>query len=123
MIKFANLKFGDKVYIAKEENHVFTANRIVMVDADGVEWYRYDRDRWTFSIEELVYCGKVSFIEEGEVKPDNDRYDEHHFKHPDGNIYPETEGHDIFGLDFKEWFHTLDEAESRIAELKLIRGK
>jgi hypothetical protein len=122
MIAFNKLKFGDKVYIAKEENHVFAAKRIVMVDADGIEWYRYDRDRWVFSVEELTYCGTLTFIEEGEIRPDSDRHVEHHFKHPDGEIYPESEETDIFGINFKEWFHTREEAEVRIVELKNIRG-
>lgn len=123
MIELNKLKFGDKVYIANEENHVFQAKRITMIDADGVEWYRYDRDRWTFSVEEITYCGKVTFFEEGEVAPDNNRQVEYHFKHPDGNIYPETESIDLFDINYKEWFYTREEAEARIVELKNIRGK
>lgn len=123
MIDLKTLKFGDKVYIAKEENHSFSQKRITMKDADGVEWYRYDRDRFTYEIEELEYCGKVTYIEEGEIRFDEDRSTEYHFRHPDGQIYPEHNDADIFDLDRKDWFYTREEAQARIEQLKLERGR
>jgi hypothetical protein len=121
MINLKTLKFGDKVYIAKEENHVFAQKRITMKDADGVEWYRYDRDRFTYSIEEITFCGKVTYIEEGEVRLGEDREIEYHFKHSDGQIYPEHDYEDNW--DLKDWFYTRKEAEARIKQLKLERQK
>jgi hypothetical protein len=121
MIDFKNLKFGDKIYIAKEANHVFAQNRITMKDANGIEWYRYDRDRFTYEIEEIEYCGKVTFVEEGEVRFDEDRDTQYHFKYSDGQIYYENDYPANF--DTKEWFHTREEAEAKIEELKLIRSK
>lgn len=122
MIKLAELKFGDKVYVVKEDNHIFAQKRITMIDADGIEWYRYDRDRFTYEIEELEYCGKVRYIEEGKVRLDEDRDDEYHFRHPDGQIYPEYDRiGDVFDLDRKEWFYTREEAEVHIEKLKLDR--
>lgn len=106
MIDFKALTFGDKIFIAKEENHVFAQKRITMVDADGIEWYRYDRDRFTYEIETITYCGKVTFIEEGEIRFDEDRGTEYHFKHADGQIYLEYDDTDIFGLDRKNWFYS-----------------
>ena len=50
MIDFKALTFGDSIFIAKEKNHVFSAQKIKMTDADGIEWYRSDRDRFTYSI-------------------------------------------------------------------------
>ena len=120
MINLENMKFGDTVYIAKETNNSFSAKRITMVDADGNEWHRYDRDRWTFSIEEITYCGKVTFIEEGDVRFDEERFTEYHFRYPDGQIYYEQEGTDEHHLE--HWFYTKDEAEILIEELKLTRG-
>lgn len=119
MIDFKSLKFGDKVYIAKESNHVFAQNRITMKDANGIEWYRYDRDRFTYEIEEITYCGKVTFIEEGEVDSYEYRETEYHFKYPDGQIYFEHDNN----FETKDWFHTSKEAEVRIEELKASRSK
>lgn len=119
MIDFESLKFGDKVYVAKEENHSFRVKKIRMVDAEGIEWYRYDKPRWTFSIEEIVYCGKVTFIEEGEVRFDEDRETQYHFKYPNGQIHYEYNNE--YDIDLKEWFHTREEAEARIEELKIMR--
>ena len=121
MIDLKTLKFGDKVYIAKEENFVFSAQKIKMVDADGIEWYRYDRDRFTYEIQEITYCGKVTYLEEGEVRFNEDRETEYHFKYPDGQIYSEYDYDDNF--DLKEWFYTRNEAEARIQELKLMRNQ
>lgn len=121
MIDFKSLKFGDKVYIAKESNHMMHQNRITMRDANGIEWYRYDRDRFTYEIEEVTYCGKVTFIEEGEIRSYEDRETEYHFKYPDGQIYFEHEYDNNY--DTKDWFHTHKEAETRIEELKAFRSK
>lgn len=123
MIDFKALTFGDSIFIAKEENHVFSQKRITMIDANGIEWYRYDRDRFTYAIEEIVYCGKVTYIEEGEIRFDENHSTEYHFKHADGQIYPEYYDADIFDLDRKNWFHSLEEAELRIAELKALRSQ
>jgi hypothetical protein len=123
MIKLKELKFGDKVYVVKEDNHVFAQKRITMIDTDGIEWYRYDRDRFTYEIEEITYCGKVTFIARGDVRFDEDKQTEYHFKHSDGQIYPEYDETDIFDIDRKKWFYSREEAEARIEQLKLDRGR
>jgi hypothetical protein len=120
MIDFKALTFGDSIFIAKEKNYVFSAQKIKMIDADGIEWYRYDRDRFTYSVEEITYCGKVTFIHEGEIRFDEDRAaTQYHFKYPDGQIYYEYDNE--YDLDFRNWFHNREEAETRIAELKAMR--
>lgn len=119
MIKFTDLTFGDTVYRAGERNQMISQKRLVMTDADGTEWYRYDRDRFVYSIEELVYVGKVTYHEAGEVRFDEERLTEFHFKYPDGQIYFEFEGGDEYNLD--DWFTTREDAEAEIARLKELR--
>jgi hypothetical protein len=41
MIEFNTLKFGDKVYIAKDTNNAFSKKKIKKI-IRGVEWFRYD---------------------------------------------------------------------------------
>ncbi len=119
MIEFQNLAFGDVVYRAKETNNAFSKKKITQTDADGITWHRYNMDHWTYVIEEIVYCGKVTHIQEGEVRFDKYRDTEYHFKYPDGKIYHEWEGDDTDRLC--HWFHTRAEAETYIDERKKTR--
>jgi hypothetical protein len=118
MIDFTKLKFGDKVYIAKDTNNAFSKKKIKKV-IEGVEWFRYDMDNWTYTIQEIVYCGKVTHIEEGDVRFDEERITEYHFRYPDGQIYDEWEGEDQERLE--HWFYTEDEAEKYIQDLRESR--
>lgn len=118
MIEFKNLKFGDKVYVAKEQNNAFTKKKLKTV-INGVEWFRYDQDHWEYSIEVIEYCGKVTHLEEGEVRFEEDRLTEYHFKYPNGQIYHEWEGEDKDHLT--DWFYTEEEANNYIKELKKTR--
>jgi len=106
MIDFNNLKFGDTVYVSKEVNNAFRKKRISFTDSAGIEWYRYDLPNWEYSVEELVYCGKTTYVEEGEVRFDEDRQTELHFKYPDGQICPV-----YLEDDFENWFASKAEAE------------
>lgn len=116
MIDVNNLKFGDTVYVSKEVNNAFRKKRITFTDSAGVEWYRYDLPNWEYSIEERVYCGKTTYIEEGEVRFDEDRQTELHFKYPDEQIYPEYSED-----EFVNWFETKAEAEDYNKELAASR--
>ena len=111
MITTENMKFGDTIYSVKTVNNAFRKNKLTFTDADGNEWYRYDKPNWEYSIEELLYCGKTTYVEEGEVGFDEDRRIEYHFKYPDGQIYPEYE-EDI--KEFENWFTTKTAAEEHI---------
>jgi len=119
MIDFDKLNFGDTIYVVNEKNNAFSKNRITMTDENGVEWYRYDRDHWEYSIAQIVYCGRVEFQEFGEVRFSEDRQTELHFKYSDGQIYSEYLD-DV--REVEEWFHTHEEAEAHIAELKQERA-
>lgn len=118
MIEFNTLKFGDKVYFAVEKNNAFTKSKIKTV-IDGVEWFRYDRDQWEYNTVVIEYCGKVTYIEEGDVRFDEERFTEYHFRYPDGQIYYEREGADEHHLE--HWFYTKDEAEKYIQDLRESR--
>lgn len=118
MINKHNLRFGSIVYQVEEKNNAFIKKKLKTV-IDGVEWFRYDRDHWEYSVKELVYCGRTIVIIEGEV--DNDRYEsEFHFKYPDGKIYGEYED-SIEKIE--DWFHTKEEAEAYIEVLKAKRAE
>lgn len=113
MITFEDLKFGDDVYIVKIKNNAFAKNRITTIDENGIEWFRYDRDHWEYSIEQIQYCGRVTFLEEGEVRFNEERETEYHFRYPNGQIHQSYQYDDT-----DDWFCTLVEAEQRIEELK-----
>ena len=119
MLDIEILKFGDTVFVVNEINNAFSKKKLKKV-IKGVEWFRYDRDHWEYSISEIVYCGRVTYIEEGEVRFDEVRQEELHFKYSDGQIYSE-----YLELipEFEEWFHTREEAEKYIEELKVKRAE
>jgi hypothetical protein len=120
MINVNSLKFGDVIYIVDEKNNAFSKQKIKMVDKHGIEWFRYDLDNWEYSIKEIVYCGRVRHIEEGEVRFDEARQEELHFKYSDGQIYEEYI-EDVEELE--EWFHSREEAEAYIELLKKERAE
>lgn len=120
MINFSEIKFGDKIYIVEEINNAFSKKRITMTDENGFVWYRYDRDHWEYDIKELEYCGKVTHVEEGEVRFEEDRLTEYHFRYPDGQIYYEWEDADLDHLE--NWFYTIDEAEQYVNAMKEKRN-
>ena len=110
MITIENMKFGDTVYSVKTVNNAFRKNKLTFTDADGNEWYRYDKPNWEYIIEELIYCGKSTYIEEGEVRFDEDHMTQLYFKYPDGQIYPKWE--DI--EEYENLFPTKAAAEEHI---------
>lgn len=119
MLDIEKLKFGDTVYDVNEQNNAFSKKKIKTV-IEGIEWFRYDRDNWEYSIEEIVYCGRVTYIEEGEVRFEEDRQEELHFKYPDGQIFYD---HLEVVLELEERFHTRQEAEAHVELLKRKRAE
>ena len=119
MIDIDKLNFGDTIYVVNEKNNAFSKKRITMIDENGNEWYRSDRDYWEYSVAQIVYCGRVEFHEFGEVRFDEDRQTELHFKFSDGQINSDYLD-DV--AECEEWFHTQEEAEAYITELKEERA-
>lgn len=119
MIDPDKLKFDDVVYAVNEKNNAFLKKKIKMVDDNGVEWTRYDRDNWEYSINELVYCGRVTFEVTGEVPVTENHQEELYFRHPDNRIY--SEYYEQIP-EMEEWFYTQTEAEKYIELLKIQRS-
>lgn len=113
------MTFGDKVYRVNENNTSFSRKRLTMVDEQGNEWYRYDTPRWEYSIDEIVYCGKVVVTSLGETSDQLEMRTQMHFKYPNGEIYWEYEDDLKEAMDF---FSTLEEAHQRIAQMKECRA-
>lgn len=118
MIDHKKLVIGDTVYTVKEQNNAFWKKKIKTV-IDGVEWFRYDRDHWEYTVEEIVYCGYVEVTTIGEVEPDRDRQDQMHFKYSCGNIYYEYVA-DINSLE--NWFHTREAAEAYADKMRKLKN-
>jgi hypothetical protein len=113
MISYCDLKFGDKIFVVDIKNNAFFNKKIFMVDDDGVEWYRYEKPHYEYTIITIEYCGKVSYIEEGIVAQNDLRHTEYHFKYPDGHIHYKYE-EDLDDVEI--WFHSENEAHQYILE-------
>jgi hypothetical protein len=66
-IDLRTVKVGDTLYRTQRINHFFSQKKLRMVDANGIEWYRYDKDRFEYIIETLTVVGKVTPTVEGEI--------------------------------------------------------
>ena len=115
MIDLSKLQLGDVIYHIESINSVFTRRKIKMIDADGVEWYRYDKPKWLYKIHEVMYVGTVVKICRGKLLQLDDHQDEYYFEYKSsGNIeyYFENDNY------FEECYPTLEAAEQRVTELK-----
>ena len=112
MIDISKFKIGDTIYTVDEKNNAFSKKKIKTV-IGGVEWFRYDRPHYEYTIKEIIYCGKVIHVVSGEVDQDNIYETEYHFKYPDGNIFYEYE--DVIPK-LSDWFATKKEAADYIVK-------
>lgn len=112
MIDISKFKFGDIVYEVNEHNNSFSKKKLKMIDAEGNEWFRYDRPQYEYPIHELVYCGKVIMVVSGDVYKDNIYETQYHFRCNNNEITYEYEGV-IPKIDY--WFATKEEAEAYAA--------
>lgn len=80
MIKPVDIRINDVVYKVTEHNDFFNRNKIKMTDANGIEWFRYDRPirRWT--VGEYQLNGIVSIAVVGVVKDPDAYTDTYHFQ-------------------------------------------
>jgi hypothetical protein len=115
MIDIEKLKFGDKIYVVDEVHNVHYGKKITMIDAQGIEWHRYENTvAPECKINQMIYCGRVQFVEEGRVRFNEDRRTELHFEHPGGHIDSCFEDDIDF---FENWFHTREDAQEYIDQL------
>ena len=119
MIDISKFKIGDTIYAVNEKNNAFTKKKIVKTDRAGIEWFRYDRPHYEYTVDEIIYCGKVIHVVSGEVDRDNIYETEYHFKYPAGNIFYEYE--DVIPK-LNDWFATKEEAEEYIEQMKTKRN-
>lgn len=105
---------GDKLYYVHVENHCFSRKKIYMTDADGVEWYRYDKPLRTFVMKECQIIGQLVFLIQGKVDASSipldfcvvlDGDEEHEVYEEE--IHESTEG---LYVGISHWFSSLEEA-------------
>lgn len=111
MINMGALGFGQAVYSVGVDYH-YSRKKTIMTDADGVEWYRYDKPLREYKITELIFCGTLKYSIEGEISDPDEYFNEFHFKYPDGDIAAEYESETN---QIEDWFYTLEQAENYIA--------
>ena len=73
-----DLRIGNLVYKLEINNNVYRRKKLSMVDSEGNEWHRYDRELWTYSITPMKICGSVKHIIRGIVHVDSMLEDEWH---------------------------------------------
>lgn len=115
MIDLSKLQFGDVIYHIEHINSILTRHKIKMIDANGVEWYRYDRPTWLYKIHELMYVGSVVKICRGKITNPEDQQDEYHFEYKSsGNVeyYFENDPY------FDDCYPSLEAAQQRVKELE-----
>ena len=66
---------NETIWIATIHTQKFSQQKICMIDEDGVEWHRYDRPAYRYSIAPVKVVGVVRYVVEGTV-PENDYSDE-----------------------------------------------
>lgn len=114
------LELGTKVYYVEEDNNVFSRKKIIMKDADGIEWYRYDRPLRVQTIEEHTIVGRVLKTVEGRVPSIEDHIDEYYLE--DGGMIDEGSFNepDYFNGYFLDKDEALKWIEARKAETERI---
>lgn len=115
MIDFSKIQLGDVLYHVEIVNSILSRKKIKMTDANGVEWYRYDKPVWLYNIHEIMYVGNVVKICRGNIANIADHQDEYYFQYKStGNIEYYFECDDYF----EDCFHTLEAAQQHVIELK-----
>lgn len=76
-----DLRIGNNVYKLEITNNTIRRKKISMVDSDGNEWHRYDRDTWTFKVSTMKICGSIKQVVGGIVNGDSVSEDEYHLNY------------------------------------------
>jgi len=61
---------GDKLYFVNTKLNTFARQKIKMVDANGIEWYRYDKPVADITLETHTIVGSLEIKCHGEVPAD-----------------------------------------------------
>ena len=116
---YLTYNIGDKFWVLSVMKN-WNSNKIKMVDAEGIEWYRYPEGKNTYKIDELEVVGKLFFNIEGEGSLWNEEeYVDRYAVRMNGEHLDEVWQEDLDGeRGYPYYFHSREEAEAKIAELK-----
>jgi ACT domain-containing protein len=108
------MNIGDNIYHIKTISNAFSKQKIMMVDAEGIEWYRYDKHNWTFELETHIIIGKISVSIEGTID-ENDMVENSYYTDKSMTLYQS----DIDSTKFSPyWFSNEDTAQKKLIELR-----
>lgn len=116
-------KIGDKFWRVNKVFNRLTgqAKKLTMIDADGVEWYRYDRDTVEFDLIEVEIQGTFNAVIEGYNIWNEEEYCDRYCVN-DGNhnteVWEEELDGDFERSNYTAYFHTKEDAEEYIKEQK-----
>jgi len=81
-----DLRVGNTVYRLELDNNVLRRKKLSMVDSEGNEWHRYDRELWTFTVVPMTISGLIKQVVRGVVDLDSISEDEYHLQYiPDSD--------------------------------------
>jgi hypothetical protein len=80
------MNIGDNIHHIKTISNAFIKQKIKMVDAEGIEWYRYDKPIWEFELETHTIIGKISVTIEGTID-ENDMVENSYYTDKGMNFY------------------------------------
>lgn len=113
---------GDKFWrVNKQFNrNTGAAKKIKMVDADGVEWYRYDKDVVEFDLKHVEIVGRFHVVIEGHSIWNDEEYTNRYCirvgeKHEDA-WEEELDGHPDYRSCTTTYWHNKEDAEAHIKE-------
>lgn len=117
-------KVGDEFFHIQENLNFMSRKKITMTDADGVEWYRYDKPPRSFKIERNTVVGIVRPVVEGRLTEDDDVYSrgEFTFIHCEINrdktttVVYDAENLSKYIHSGEYYFRTEEEAKAKIQE-------
>lgn len=110
MIELSTLNIGDTIYKVESTINAFTRRKMVLVDENGVEWYRYTKPSLTFSIESYTYVGRADVVVTGKIIPEDVEETKYFIEHEkEGMFYL----HDR-DVEDNVWFVSKDEAEHEL---------
>lgn len=125
-------KIGDKFWrVAKAFNRLSgQANKVKMVDTNGVEWYRYDKDNISLDLMEVEVVGTYEPVIEGHSMWNEEEFVERYclrlgeaneevWKDKHEEVYEEElDGTEAYSYGYVFYFKTKEEAEEAMKEMR-----
>ncbi len=114
-------KIGDKFWRVNKVFNGLTGSRkkLKMVDAEGNEWFRYDKDEVDFDIREVEIVGTFNAIIEGHSIWNEEEYIDRYCI-TDGRFYEDVWDDELSGelerSSYTTYWKTKEEAEEYIKE-------